>query len=70
MLYTLFVILGTIVVLFGLVFWILMLFGEKMNWPFLKLFVYILWPLSLTIIILWVALVNDKSNEKRQGEEE
>jgi hypothetical protein len=56
--YTIFIILSTLIVTSGILFWIISLFTGELKRPILSLIAYIFWPLSLAFISLYVYFYN------------
>jgi hypothetical protein len=56
--YTIFIILSTLIVTSGILFWIISLFTGELKRPMLSLIAYIFWPLSLVFISLYVYFYN------------
>jgi len=56
--YTIFIILSTLMVTAGILFWIISLFTGELKRPILSLIAYIFWPLSLAFISLYVYFYN------------
>lgn len=56
--YTFFVVLSTLMITSGLLFWIISMFTGKMERPILSLVGYLFWPLSLVFIWIYVYFYN------------
>ena len=56
--YTIFVVLSTLMITSGLLFWIISMFTGKMERPILSLAGYLFWPLSLFFIWIYVYFYN------------
>ena len=56
--YTIFVVLSTLMITSGLLFWIISMFTGKMERPILSLVGYLFWPLSLVFIWIYVYFYN------------
>jgi hypothetical protein len=62
--YTIFIILSTLIVTAGILFWIISLFSGELKRPILSLIAYIFWPLSLAFISFYVYLLNRYNSRK------
>jgi hypothetical protein len=62
--YTIFIILSTLMVTAGILFWIISLFSGELKRPILSLIAYIFWPLSLAFISFYVYLLNRYNSRK------
>jgi hypothetical protein len=62
--YTIFIILSTLIVTSGILFWIISLFTGELKRPILSLIAYIFWPLSLAFISLYVYFYNLNQSRK------
>jgi hypothetical protein len=67
--YTIFIILSTLIVTSGILFWIISLFTGELKRPMLSLIAYIFWPLSLVFISLYVYFYNLNQLRKINKEE-
>jgi hypothetical protein len=62
--YTIFIVLSTLMISSGILFWIISLFTSKMERPILSLIGYLFWPFSLLIIIFYMYLLNRYNSRK------
>ncbi len=62
--YTIFIVLSTLIVTSGILFWIISLFSGELKRPILSLIAYIFWPLSLAFITFYVYLLNRYNSRK------
>jgi hypothetical protein len=62
--YTIFIILSTLMVTSGFLFWIISLFTGDLKRPILSLIAYIFWPLSLAFITFYAYLLNRYNSRK------